>query len=112
MSLEKTNEVPLFHQEGILSGARRGPHCHGDCALVFLSRDRKCVVDDRIEYKTIRARGEAIAGTEFNVDVFHFEIGDPVQFLVLLLLACFTPEGTRRRLTTCQCLNLLPLRKH
>ena len=47
--------------------------------VVVLARRRKGVADDRLKDEAVRSRREAVAGAEFNVYVFHLEIGDRVQ---------------------------------
>jgi hypothetical protein len=79
----------LFHKKGVLRRPRLRPHRHrgvqSAAIVLVLAQYREGVAEDSLEYQPVGSGREAISSTKFNIDVFHFEIGDRVKLLVLLL---------------------------
>ena len=78
----------LFHAPGVLRQSRGCPNHQWrglrGTGIVALAGDRERVADNGLEHQAVRSRREAVTDANLNVDRLHLEIGDGVQFLVLL----------------------------
>ena len=76
LCLSRRNSPGLFHKKGILHRPRLRPHRHrgvrSAAIVLVLARHREGVAENSLEDQPVRSGREAISGTKFNIEVFHF----------------------------------------